>query len=304
MKALGLSFGGLGLLVLLLSAFGPWGAQWWLDSLSLQTQVEHRLPQSGQPATLQAVAERAQNLQNAWALDGQPGGLELPLPEGDFTVSFWYAPTSLERPAAHDLINLLWIGQNEPLGTSASLWLDSQSGKLHLSTDAQALWVEPGYHQRGRPVWVVLTSTSGRYALYLDLTPQPKGVMRAAPKPVAAERLFLGSGFQPQTAFTGLIGAPRLWKRALSPDEVADLGGSWGLKAERWARALVWEASLHQRLVWSAGYLLLLGLALYFAGSLQMALAVFVWQLRQIAWSQRLKLGTFAVLVVGWYFLA
>lgn len=305
MRGLGLGFLLLGLLALAPTTLGSLAAELWLEGIGLEEAVERRQPnrQDG-TVPVETAAERARNLEPAWALDGsvQGGGLELPAPQGDFTLSFWYAPLDLKRPKNHHLINLLWMGQAEPLGTLASLWLDSQGGRLHLSTYAQALWLEPGYHQPGRPVWVVLVRRGGRFELYLDLVRQKVGSSRAAPKPVAPERLLLGRGFQPETGFVGLLGAPRLWERAFSPEEVAALSDR-GLRAERWARALVWDSGLHRRMVWSAGFLLVLGLVFSFAPSLQMAAVILAWNLKQLRWSDRFKLTGFAAVLVLWYFL-
>ncbi|MDT8447086.1 MAG: LamG-like jellyroll fold domain-containing protein [bacterium] len=302
MKAPAAIFGVLALLALAVALWGPeWGGRY-LAGQKLGEAAAQRtpLPQAGGEVLVQSPAEPAKNLDQAWALSGQlDGGLELPAPAGDFTLSFWYAPTSLERPANHDLINLFWMGQAEG-ETLVSLWLDSATGRLHFSSYREVFWRPPGYHRLGRPVWVVLIRQGEGFRVYLDLEEVlPDGTRtKAAP---AAERLILGRGFQPETAFEGLIGAPRLWQRALSAEEVAALAPTIQLTWSRWAHQLELNPRWYQRALWDAGFFLMLALGLAFSDSLMMGLAILSWHLRRMRRVDRIKLASFAVLVVGWY---
>ncbi|MFC9910130.1 exo-alpha-sialidase [Streptomyces sp. NPDC059862] len=187
----------------------------------------------GQPAAVLGGAERTTGVSGgALTFDGTDDAVrlpyrpQLPLDTKDFTASLWFRYTagSGDQP-------LLWmggVGNSQP-----QVWLrgepaaDRVRGLIATREDAttvrSASVSTTGAHNDGRWHHVALRRGDGRLTLFVDGSPSstadvPGSVSRNSPFGV-----HIGQSMDSRAFFTGAIDEVRVWDRALSDSEIADV---------------------------------------------------------------------------------
>ncbi|MGP4086394.1 exo-alpha-sialidase [Streptomyces sp. KR55] len=187
----------------------------------------------GQPAAVLGGAARTSGVSGgALAFDGTDDAVrlpyrpQLPLDTKDFTASLWFRYTagSGDQP-------LLWmggVGNSQP-----QVWLrgepaaDRVRGLITTREDAttvrSASVSTTGAHNDGRWHHLALRRGDGRLTLFIDGSPSstadvPGSVSRNSPFGV-----HIGQSMDSRAFFTGAIDEVRVWDRALSDTEIADV---------------------------------------------------------------------------------
>ncbi|OGG94832.1 MAG: hypothetical protein A2527_12850 [Candidatus Lambdaproteobacteria bacterium RIFOXYD2_FULL_50_16] len=217
----------------------------------------------------------------------------LSLPNGDYSISLWVWPHSLQRPVKHDLANIFWIG--DPAGvTEASFWLNTKTQRFHFSAYNSQADLTPQRPILDRPFLVQLVKQGAGFRLFLDMMPVPLNARPAKPAP-AVGQFILGEGRNPQTGFSGEIGGVKIWAGAQS---------RWVMSqtlADPWKLRLVYTKNLiAQGLPWGLKLLwvwLALGLAIYFRRSWKLDEAFDLWLAQPI----QTRLVSFTALALGFW---
>ncbi|MFE0107318.1 exo-alpha-sialidase [Streptomyces sp. NPDC059009] len=207
-------------------------------------------------AVLGGATETEGRIGRALALDGTDDSVRLPysdrLPLGteDFTASLWfrYTATSGEQP-------LLWmggVGTNQP-----QVWLRGEPANKRITglittrdgaTPPRSASVSTtGAHNDGQWHHIALRRTGGRLTLFVDGTQAgapdvPGTVSRNSPFGV-----HIGERLDSRAHFTGGIDEVRVWDRALSDEEIGDLGSAQSARGAVTRDTVLWLPMDHIR---------------------------------------------------------